>query len=103
MNKLDKLQKKHCARTEITKDEYMAAKQSMDAESFQSQYTWTHGNNGGDVYYKYEKYVPEDAMLLFMEDIRQEVEETRRYARNTWYFAVAIIIINVLLFLVNLL
>ncbi len=103
MSKLEILMQKYCKKTEISKDEYMAAKQSMDTESFKTQYTWSPGAEAGDRYYKYSNYVAEDAMLLFMEDIRMELEETKRYARNTWYFAVAIIVINILIFFIGLL
>ncbi len=96
MAKLNDIKMKYSEREEISYEEYKAARETMDSEEFKSQYSWALHDQGGNVYYKMKSYNTEDAMLLFMEDIRKEVDATKRYTRNTWYFAVALIILNLI-------
>ncbi len=101
MSRLDALKQKYCHKVEISKEEYMEAKASMTPNAFKTQYTWMPGESG-DRYYKLEAYCAEDVQLLLMEDVLKEAAAAKRFARYTWYFILASMILNLILSMLSL-
>ncbi len=98
MKHFDELKIACSHKTEITREEYEAAQNTMAEEDFKRRYLCkteidSYTNVETKSYYSLD-YDPEDAKLLLLEEIRKNTESSSRYVRYIWYYIVTMLILS---------
>ncbi len=105
MKRFDELKKLYSHRTEITFQEYDAAKNSMENTEFQMQYlrevSYDSDTGRESTHFYRLEYDREDAKLLLLEEIRKNTANAAKYTLYIWTYILVMLILGGTVLLIN--